>query len=604
MIYNNLIYFLAVIFVVATAAAPEQPRLPPWFGLPLFALLLLAFSLLASKLFGSHRSVSSKRYFAAEKKASLLATALFIAAFFIFDLKYYTQPLSFNNTLPVLTNLLGLVIFFVFLILMWLRALPSYQRIFNSSVAPTDFVLNNIRTNLTIILPWLILSLFFDLLNIIAPAGMKNWEGTLWGELLIFLFFLVLLILLFPPVIRRLWGCIPMEHGPLRKAIERFCRSQDFSSEILYWPLFEGKMVTAGVMGIVPKFRYLLLTPALLSALDQEELEAVLAHEIGHVKKYHLILYLLLFLGFSLLAEAMAEPLHLLLLNNDWFYHLLIWSQISGVKLLTFFEAAIVFLLMILYFRFLFGYFIRNFERQADLYVFKAQKTAFPLIRSFEKIAAMSGNIRDKKNWHHFGIGERIDFLEKCERDPRKIRLHDWKVGCSLAVYFFLIGAGSWSLHHLDTESLSAGSQEHYVKAVLEGKMQQDPENSKWLKLFGDLMLGQGKETAALHAYEKALGNLPVSSELANNMAWLLLTAKDRSLRDPVRALDLARSAARFSEQGYILDTLATALWANGRVDEAVVAEKKAVELDPDNRAYYQNRIEKFHKESWNSERK
>ncbi|MCI5218451.1 MAG: peptidase M48 Ste24p, partial [Candidatus Electrothrix sp. LOE2] len=348
MIYNNLIYFLAVIFVVSTAAAPEQPRLPPWFGLPLFALLLTTFSLLAGKLFGSHRFVSSKRYFAAEKKASLLATALFIAAFFTFDLKYYTQPLSFKNTLPVLTNLPGLVIFFVFLILMWLRALPSYQRIFNSSVSPTDFVLNNIRTNMTIILPWLILSLFFDLLNIIAPARMEKWGGSPWGELLVFLFFLMLLILLFPPVIRRLWGCIPMEHGPLRTAIERFCRSQNFSSEILYWPLFEGKMVTAGIMGIVPKFRYLLLTPALLSALDQQELEAVLAHEIGHVKKYHLLLYVLLFFGFSLLAGAMAEPLHLLLLNNDWFYHLMIWSRISGEKLLTFFEAAIVFLLMIL----------------------------------------------------------------------------------------------------------------------------------------------------------------------------------------------------------------------------------------------------------------
>jgi cytochrome c-type biogenesis protein CcmH/NrfG len=166
-------------------------------------------------------------------------------------------------------------------------------------------------------------------------------------------------------------------------------------------------------------------------------------------------------------------------------------------------------------------------------------------------------------------------------------------------VYFLLIGAGSWSLHHLDTESLSAGSQAHYVKAVLEEKLQQEPENSRWLKLFGDLMLGQGKETAALRAYEKASGNLPVSSELANNMAWLLLTAEDRSLRDPVRALELARSAARFSEQGYILDTLATALWANGRVDEAVAAEKKAVELDPDNRAYYQDRIETFYKASW-----
>ncbi|MCW5210202.1 M48 family metalloprotease, partial [Desulfobulbus sp. N3] len=494
---------------------------------------------------------------------------------------------------------------FCFLTLMWLRALPSYRRIFNSIVSPSDFVLNNIRTNLTIILPWLILSFFLDLLNILPLSGMENWLGAPWGDLLFFLFFFVLLALLFPPVIRRLWGCIPMEPGPLRHGIERFCRNQNFSSEILYWPLFEGKMITAGVMGIVPRFRYLLLTPALLSALNQEELEAVLAHEIGHVKKYHLILYLLLFFGFTLLAEAMSEPLHLLLLNNDWFYRLLIWSQISGDKVLFFFEAAIVFLFMLLYFRFLFGYFSRNFERQADLYVFKAQKTAFPLIRSFEKIAAMSGNARHKKNWHHFGIGERIAFLEKCENHQRNIRLHDWKVSCSLAVYVFLISAGSWSLHHLDTESLYDSSQTHYAKVVievLEEKIQQEPESSRWFKWFGDLMVKNGKELAALQAYEKAVASPPVSPELANNMAWLLLTAKDRSLRDPVRALALARSAARFSEQGYILDTLATALWANGKVREAVAAARKAAEIDGEGLAYYQQRMDTFRQESWGQE--
>ncbi|MCI5143570.1 MAG: hypothetical protein D3909_17975 [Candidatus Electrothrix sp. ATG1] len=113
--------------------------------------------------------------------------------------------------------------------------------------------------------------------------------------------------------------------------------------------------------------------------------------------------------------------------------------------------------------------------------------------------------------------------------------------------------------------------------------------------------LESGKESAALQAYEKALRFPPVAPELANNMAWLLLTAKDSSLRNPVRALDLARSAAR-SEQGYILDTLATALWANGRVEEAVAVEKKAVALDRENRSYYQERIDTFQQESWGQE--
>ncbi|MCW5201391.1 peptidase M48 Ste24p, partial [Desulfobulbus sp. US4] len=195
--------------------------------------------------------------------------------------------------------------------------------------------------------------------------------------------------------------------------------------------------------------------------------------------------------------------------------------------------------------------------------------------------------------------------LEKCENHQRNIRLHDWKVSCSLAVYVFLISAGSWSLHHLDTESLYDSSQTHYAKVVievLEEKIQQEPESSRWFKWFGDLMVKNGKELAALQAYEKAVASPPVSPELANNMAWLLLTAKDRSLRDPVRALALARSAARFSEQGYILDTLATALWANGKVREAVAAARKAAEIDGEGLAYYQQRMDTFRQESWGQE--
>ncbi|MCI5130655.1 MAG: peptidase M48 Ste24p, partial [Candidatus Electrothrix sp. EH2] len=106
-------------------------------------------------------------------------------------------------------------------------------------------------------------------------------------------------------------------------------------------------------------------------------------------------------------------------------------------------------------------------------------------------------------------------------------------------------------------------------------------------------------EGAALRAYEKVLGIPPVSAELANNTAWLLLTAKDSDLRDSGRALDLAGFAAWHSEQGYILDTLATALWAVGRKEEALELEKKAAALDPKNRAYYQAQKEKFQEETW-----
>lgn len=95
--------------------------------------------------------------------------------------------------------------------------------------------------------------------------------------------------LIFPAIIIRLWGCTPLPPGESRQQIESFCRKQNLAyAEILTWPLFEGRMLTAGVMGLTRKFRYLLITPGLLKAMNQDEIDAVLAHEIGHVKRHHL----------------------------------------------------------------------------------------------------------------------------------------------------------------------------------------------------------------------------------------------------------------------------------------------------------------------------
>jgi len=54
--------------------------------------------------------------------------------------------------------------------------------------------------------------------------------------------------------------------------------------------------------------------------------------------------------------------------------------------MLTVLMAFTVLGLMVLYFRFLFGYFIRNFERQADLHVFKAIGNSQSIISAFEKL--------------------------------------------------------------------------------------------------------------------------------------------------------------------------------------------------------------------------
>lgn len=595
MLYANLFYFLVVIFVLATDHAPAHPVLPPLLALPILFLAYGSYFLLCRKVF-TEGGAGPRTYFARERFLSVTAVALFVACLHGLDLKYYLHPLALGDRLPVLENIGGLVLFFGFLILMWIQARPPYQAVFQRIHTVRSFIAANIRANLPILLPWLLISFLFDLLALVSVPGLQRQLDSPWGDVALFAVFVLFLLIFFPPLVRQLWDCTPLPAGPLRTRMEQFCQEQGFSAEILLWPLFEGQVLTAGVMGIIPRLRYLLVTPALLNALTWDELKAVLAHEIGHVKKKHLLLYVFLFLGFSLFAGAVAEPLPFFILGSDWFYQLVGRLRISPETVLAVLLSLPLLLMMLLYFRYLFGYFIRNFERQADLHVFSALGDSAPLISSFEKIALLGGNIRNQKSWHHFGIGERIDFLLACERDRGRIRRHDRKVWLSLLVYFVIVAGIAGALGGRDFRAIPPGAEIRYIEAVLAHKVRQGTADGLLFLLLGDLLQEKKMEARAIAAYESALRLKPANPDVHNNLAWLLVTAQDPSLRNPARAVLLARRAVELKEAGYILDTLAVSLWAVGSVREAMSAERRAQEIDPDNAEYYREQVLRMEK--------
>ncbi|MCL2789604.1 MAG: M48 family metalloprotease [Desulfobulbus sp.] len=598
MLYANLLYFLVAIFLLSANTPAVKPVLPPQWTLAALAGVYWGFAHLAARIF-ARSAATMAGYFSAEKRLSFLAVLVFAGCVYLLDLKYYLSPLSLGGLLPVLVDIAGLGCFFLLLTLMWLAARPSYQRLFQCSYTRRTFVWVNIKSNLPIVLPWLTLSLIFDCLLLLPIPGLTEALHSSWGDLVLFVLFLFFLILVFPPLVRRLWRCTPLPPGPLRERLQAFCRSQGFDTEAYVWPLFEGQVLTAGIMGIVPKLRYLLITPVLLETLNGEELDSVLAHEIGHVKHRHMLLYVMLFLGFSLLAGAVAKPLPHLILSCDLFYRLLSHLSVPPDNLLGILTSLPLFLLLLIYFRFVFGYFVRNFERQADACVFQALGTGWPLVRAFEKIMLSGGGSRKEKNWHHFGIGERIDFLQQCEHDRSLIGRHDRRLRRHLILYCVCIALGVLALQQIDVGKLSEGYETRYAEAVLLQKARQEPGNSLWLMYLGELLQSRRMEQRAIEAYEKALALTPMSPEINNNLAWLLITAQDKSLRNPERALTLAHTAAFLKEQGSILDTLATAYWANGLVEEATLTQIKAIRLDPKNRVYYQRQMQKFRQQRW-----
>ena len=600
MIYNNLLYLITVIIIFSTGSIPDEPQIPFGAALIIFMLKGGAYHYLVHHAYAGGRASNDRQYFATEQKLSLLAIFVFAIDVYVLDIKYYLSFLSLKGYLPALLSLAGISLFFLYLSLLWLAARKNYGLIFGRSYTAKEFVILNIRLNLPIILPWLIINFIADFLKILPFPLSRMLATSEWGETILFLLFFILLAVIFPALIKSLWNCRPMPPGPARTHMEEFCRQQNFKySDIMLWPLYEGKMLTAGVMGISKKYRYVLITPALLEVLSPSEVEAVLAHEIGHVKKYHLQLYLVLFLGFGLVAGLIASPMLYLLLNSNFFYRIINFAGIDPEAALAFSGTAPMFIIMLVYFRYVFGFFMRNFERQADLAVFKALGDSTPLINSLEKISWLSGNIRDKPSWHHFGIGQRVDFLEKCERNKSLIRRHDRKVYGSLFLFVALLIFSATLFWNMDIK-ITHEANIKFVESVLQQRARREPDKAVWQRLLGDLNQDLGNDAEALAAYEKARTLEPANPETLNNIAWLLVTADDPEVRDARKALDLARKAVSLRPAAaFILDTLAAAYWANNMIDEALDAERAAIKLDPANRPFYRRQMDFYLNNTW-----
>lgn len=98
----------------------------------------------------------------------------------------------------------------------------------------------------------------------------------------------VVVLLLLPLAIGVLWHVSPLPQGDLRDRLTRLCRLAPIRpGRLLIWRT-RGTLVNGAVLGAAAPARCILLTDALLDHLPVHEVEAVMAHEIGHVRRRHL----------------------------------------------------------------------------------------------------------------------------------------------------------------------------------------------------------------------------------------------------------------------------------------------------------------------------
>lgn len=274
-----------------------------------------------------------------------------------------------------------------------------------------------------------------------------GWSGREWlgagaqlaGALTVFV--------LTPAVMRRVWHTFPLPAGELR---ERLCelgtRHKVRFRDLLVWDT-GGVQTNGAVMGLVGRLRYVLLTDALLERLREREVEAVMAHEVGHVRRHHMV-----WLGVSVLATVMVVGTPL-----GWGVGIAATAFGLGQGAVTAADTASLVLTLVAALSVL-GFVSRRFEWQADAFALQhlsgwtehergvaiTPESAQAMGGALLRVAHLNGIDTGKFTWRHGSIGTRLRKLRgavgrpadrlRADRDARAVK---WA-----ALAAFVVGAG------------------------------------------------------------------------------------------------------------------------------------------------------------------
>ena len=213
--------------------------------------------------------------------------------------------------------------------------------------------------------------------------------GSLWWlwAWVILISFSLLMSWLFPTVIAPLFNNFtPMEEGSLKERIQGLLARCGFNSNGIF--IMDGSKRSghgnAYFTGLGNNKR-IVFFDTLVNSLEDEELEAILAHELGHFKCKHTIKMLIATAIMSLISFAILGWL----IDQTWFY--------NGLGVVQPSHAAALLLFMLVSSSFTFfmqpisAYFQRKFEFEADDFASnhaKAEKLVSALVKLFEENAS------------------------------------------------------------------------------------------------------------------------------------------------------------------------------------------------------------------------
>lgn len=212
---------------------------------------------------------------------------------------------------------------------------------------------------------------------------------------------------LFAPLLMQfLWKTKPLAEGSvLKQKLERLTKQSGVKyREIVVWQTGSLLIANAAVAGTLPWNRKIFLTDALLHYFTDEQIETIVAHELGHIHYRHIPTYIL----FSLIY----------LLSYPFFYVLIEEPLAPVLAELPILLTLCSLLFFIVYFVLLFRYLSRRCEHQADLYAVELTENPEAFKTALVNLAVLNALPKSIRRFFeifntHPSIHRRIEFVNQ-----------------------------------------------------------------------------------------------------------------------------------------------------------------------------------------------
>src|SRR5438128_9367020 len=264
----------------------------------------------------------------------------------------------------------------------WYAQFKLEQRFgFNTATMKT-WVLDRVKGFLlALLLGYPLLAL---VLKVIGWTGATWW---LWAATIVIAFQL-LLLLIAPAIIMPLFNKFtPLPEGALRERLFALAQRTDFPTRSI--EVMDGSKRSRHSNAFFTgfgRFRKIVLFGILIAQLTEPELESVVAHEIGHYKKRHVVKLL----GVSIFGVFTGFAAVAWLARQQWFYRAFGFEYHSGFAAANVVPAMLLFALLAGMISFWFSPLVhiwsRRFEYEADAFSRATMGDAEPLVQALRKL--------------------------------------------------------------------------------------------------------------------------------------------------------------------------------------------------------------------------